>query len=83
MKAQIQLWPFLLLTVLSLVAVAEHGLANPPTIKRLVIPERAPDLLVCAEYTSTSAPRQPNRSCFEAAKVREWILANAPENQCH
>lgn len=38
------------------------------------------DRVICAEYTSPAAPRQPNRSCVPAAMVRAWILANGRED---
>ena len=51
--------------------------------KPLVIPRKAPDLLVCAEYISQGAPRDVQRSCVDAARVRDWILQNGrPTDEC-
>ncbi len=36
---------------------------------------------VCAEYTTATAPRQPNLSCVDASQVRQWILANAKADE--
>lgn len=64
-----------------LVAWVDSMRAEPP--KRVLLHEfRDGDLLVCAEYTSTAAPREPNRSCKSAADVRAWILRDAKDD-CH
>lgn len=64
------------------VAFAIADEAKPPVY---VIPERVlAGSLVCAQYTSTAAPRQPNRTCWEMALIRELILKNArPADECH
>lgn len=49
---------------------------------RLVLKERGEDRLICAEYTSPAAPREPNRTCVDAGLVRKWILSN-DERECH
>lgn len=54
---------------------------EPP--KPLTIPLKAPDLLVCAEYISQGAPRDVQRSCIDASRVRDWILQNGrPTDEC-
>lgn len=65
----------LLVCIAALIGTA---FAPEPTI---VLAEH-PHGLVCAEYTSPSAPREANRSCVEAAQVRAWILMNGRPDEC-
>lgn len=63
-----------------IVALGQERHATPP----IVLKERHPgDLVVCAEYTTDTAPRQPNRSCVDVNVVREFLLRNAEPAQCH
>lgn len=62
--------------------VVTFALSEAPP--RYVIPERVVQgSLICAEYTSASAPRQPNRSCVDAAIVKVWLLQNGRADECH
>jgi hypothetical protein len=73
-------WAFLIL-ILSIVGMAFVPPAKPAPI---VIRElRTTDLMVCAEYTTPTAPRKPNRSCVPAAAVAGWILQNGRLEECH
>lgn len=58
--------------------------ANPVTPPKVILRERMPtDSMVCAEYSTPSTMRHPNRSCVEASRVRLWILANGkPADEC-
>lgn len=51
----------------------------------IVIPLRThADQWICAEYESgSSLTREPNRSCKPASLVRDWLLANGPQPECH
>lgn len=65
---------------LALVAVLATQATAP---KPLVIPLKAHNLIVCAEYLSDGAPRHVQRSCVDASRVREWLLANGrPSDSC-
>lgn len=66
-----------------LILIAAYVYADAPTLRRTVIHERGEgDHLICAEYTSSSAPREPNRACVDASKVRDYILRNAEPAEC-
>ena len=68
---------------LVLLVVVIASLAADESPKPLVIPRKAPDLLVCAEYISQGAPRDVQRSCIDASRVRGWILQNGrPPDEC-
>jgi hypothetical protein len=67
-----------------LFALALAGFAAADTPPRYVIPERVVQgSVICAEYTSASAPRTPNRACVDAATVKAWLLANGRADECH
>lgn len=52
----------------------------PPLVIRAHVPK---DQQVCAEYISDAFPRDVQRSCVEAARVKEWLLMNGrPTGEC-
>lgn len=57
-------------------------LLPPSSPAPVVLRERGEQRAVCVEYTTASAPRQPNRSCVEADRVRAWILQNGRTESC-
>lgn len=70
-----------LITVFAVIAALDGVAVKPP---RYVIPERVIDgAVICATYTSASAPRQPNRACVDMREVKAWILKNGrPADDC-
>lgn len=70
------------LFVLAVWLAATFAVADTPP--RYVIPERViQGAEICAEYTSASAPRTPNRTCIDAATVKVWLLRNGRADECH
>ena len=70
-------------SVLALTAPTRHVVVVNGDVQSVVIPiDVAANTTICAEYRQRMA--KPNRSCWDAERVRAVILANGmATEQCH